>query len=108
MQTITVYKSADAMRVVAGEHQAHAGSNSQRVAVYPDARLAYAVETDADVRSAILRIAPDAAGATTRLERVPLAAIWEAHDRVAPGSVCFCAQCVPPAAGVLGEVPPSC
>jgi hypothetical protein len=73
MQSITVYQHRDgAIRVVAGEHTAHAGSAAARVAVYPDANLAYAAESDATVRAAIARIAPDVdVSAVTSLERVP-------------------------------------
>lgn len=61
MPEITVYTRRDSIRVVAGEHAAHADSKSYTVRVYPNAQLAYAAETGPAIRAAIARIAPEAA-----------------------------------------------
>ena len=55
---ITIYRHADALRVVRGEHGAHLDSGRARVTVYPDAVAAYAMEKAADIRAALLRIDP--------------------------------------------------
>lgn len=61
MMQITVYKRADAFRVVTGTHAPHADSKAYKVTVYADAPLAYTAETDPAIRAAIARIAPEAA-----------------------------------------------
>ena len=60
-QTITVYHGKDGFRVVAGDHEQHAGSKSDQIAVYPNANLAFRAESNPAIRAAILRIAPDVA-----------------------------------------------
>jgi hypothetical protein len=57
--TITVYRGRESLRVVRGEHVAHAGSKSDRITAYPSAAIALAHEKADDVRAAILRIEPD-------------------------------------------------
>lgn len=67
---ITIYRGADTLRVVAGDHTPHAGSRNCRISVYPNAELAYANEACPNVRAAIQRVAPNV-DTTARVALLP-------------------------------------
>lgn len=103
-QTITVYQRRDASRVVRGHHKHHAESRSYRVAVYPNAILAFAAETDSTIRAAIERIAPEAALGHELAGNPPLPPIRKVS--VPAGRIAAMhAPVAPPACAVLAAHP---
>lgn len=101
MQTeVTVYQRGASIRAVIGAHAEHKDSRAYRIAVYPNAALAYANESDGRVRTALLLIAPDADKATVgavRAVAIPAKVRKCAHPAgcdmpAAPGDI-YCAGC---------------